>query len=67
MIRKAIVHELQQPFGVEPPPASDWLQALARALIVKAGQRATSRRSRKCSIVPAAGRRPHPQPPPRDS
>jgi hypothetical protein len=38
MIRKAIVHELQQPFGVEPPPASDWLQALARALIVKAGQ-----------------------------
>lgn len=38
MIRQAIVHELQQPFGVEPPPASDWLQALARALIVKAGQ-----------------------------
>jgi hypothetical protein len=38
MIRKAIVHELQQPFGVDPPPASDWLQALARALIVKAGQ-----------------------------
>src|SRR5262249_48622505 len=38
MIRKAIVHELQQPFGVEPPPATDWLQALARALIVKAGQ-----------------------------
>jgi Recombination endonuclease VII len=38
MIRKAIVHELQQPFGVDPPPATDWLQALARALIVKAGQ-----------------------------
>jgi hypothetical protein len=38
MIRKAIVHELQQPFGVDPPPASDWLQALARALVVKAGQ-----------------------------
>jgi hypothetical protein len=38
MIRNAILHELRQPFGVEQPPPADWLQALARALVAKAGQ-----------------------------
>jgi hypothetical protein len=38
LIRRALEHELHQPFGVEPPPPGTWLQALARALVVKAGQ-----------------------------
>jgi hypothetical protein len=38
LIRRALEHELHQPFGVEPPPPGTWLQALARALVIKAGQ-----------------------------
>jgi hypothetical protein len=36
VMRKAILHELQQPFGVDRPPPTDHLQAIARALVVKA-------------------------------
>jgi hypothetical protein len=36
MMRKAILHELHQPFGVDPPPPADQLQAIARALVTKA-------------------------------
>jgi hypothetical protein len=35
-MRKAILHELQQPFGVDPPPPSDRMQAVVRALVTKA-------------------------------
>ena len=38
LIRRALEHELHQPFGVEPSPPGTWLHALARALVVKAGQ-----------------------------
>jgi hypothetical protein len=38
LIRRALEHELHQPFGVEPPPPGTWLQALARALVIRAGQ-----------------------------
>src|SRR5262249_52775920 len=36
MMRKAILHELHQPHGVDPPPPADQLQAVARALVTKA-------------------------------
>jgi Recombination endonuclease VII len=36
VMRKAILHELHQPFGVDPPPPTDHLQAIARALVTKA-------------------------------
>jgi hypothetical protein len=36
MMRKAILHELHQPFGVDPPAPTDHLQAIARALVTKA-------------------------------
>jgi hypothetical protein len=36
VMRKAILHELHQPFGVDRPPPTDHLQAIARALVVKA-------------------------------
>jgi Recombination endonuclease VII len=36
LMRKAILHELHQPHGVDPPPPSDQLQAVARALVTKA-------------------------------
>jgi len=35
-MRKAILHELRQPFGVDEPPPADKLQAFARALVTKA-------------------------------
>jgi hypothetical protein len=38
MIREAIAHELQKPVGTNQPPAANWLEALARALVVKAGE-----------------------------
>ena len=36
VMRKAILHELRQPFGVDEPPPADKLQAVARALVTKA-------------------------------
>jgi hypothetical protein len=36
LMRKAILHELHQPFGLDPPPPTDRLQAIARALVAKA-------------------------------
>jgi hypothetical protein len=36
VMRKAILHELHQPFGVDRPPPTDHLQAIARALVIKA-------------------------------
>ena len=36
MMRSAILHELHQPFGVDPPGPTDNLQAIARALVTKA-------------------------------
>src|SRR5262249_23222294 len=36
LMRKAILHELHQPHGVDPPPPADQLQAVARALVTKA-------------------------------
>jgi hypothetical protein len=36
MMRKAILHELHQPFGLDPPEPADNLQAIARALVTKA-------------------------------
>jgi len=36
LIRDAILHELNQPVGAEPPPAANWLQAVSRALVSKA-------------------------------
>lgn len=38
LMREAILHELHQPFGVEPPPPADWLQAVSRFLVTKAAQ-----------------------------
>jgi hypothetical protein len=38
LMREAILHELHQPFGVEPPPPSNWLQAVSRFLVTKAAQ-----------------------------
>jgi Recombination endonuclease VII len=42
LIRGAILHELNQPFGVEPPPPTNWLQAVSRALVTKAAQDLTA-------------------------
>jgi hypothetical protein len=39
LVRKAILHELRQPFGIDLPPPVDRLQAVVRALIDKAEQR----------------------------
>src|SRR5262249_24513636 len=36
MMRKAILHELHQPFRIVPPEPADNLQAVARALVTKA-------------------------------
>src|SRR5262249_27117296 len=36
VMRKAILHELHQPFGVDRPAPADHLQAVARALVIKA-------------------------------
>jgi Recombination endonuclease VII len=36
VMRKAILHELHQPFGIDRPPPTDHLQAVARALVIKA-------------------------------
>jgi len=36
LMRKAILHELHQPFGVDPPPPTDWMQAVSRFLVTKA-------------------------------
>jgi hypothetical protein len=36
VMRKAILHELHQPFGIDRPPPTDHLQAIARALVTKA-------------------------------
>jgi recombination endonuclease VII len=38
MMRRAILHELLQPFVPDPPPPVDMLQAVARAFVVKASQ-----------------------------
>ena len=38
MMRRAILHELLQPFVPDPPPPVDMLQAVARAMVVKASQ-----------------------------
>jgi hypothetical protein len=38
MMRRAILHELLQPFVPDPPPPVDMLQAVARAIVVKASQ-----------------------------
>jgi hypothetical protein len=38
-VRTAILNELRQPFGVEPPPPTDWLQAITRGLVLQAAQR----------------------------
>ena len=38
MMRRAILHELLQPFDPDPPPPVDMLQAVARAIVVKASQ-----------------------------
>jgi hypothetical protein len=38
LIRGAILHELNQPFGVEPPPPATWLQVVSRALVTRAAQ-----------------------------
>jgi hypothetical protein len=38
MMRRAILHELLQPFDPDPPPPLDMLQAVARAIVVKASQ-----------------------------
>jgi hypothetical protein len=38
LMRKATLHELHQPFGVEAPPPADWLQAVSRFLVTKAAQ-----------------------------
>ena len=35
-MRKAILHELHQPHGLDPPPPADQLQAVARALVTRA-------------------------------
>ena len=38
LMREAILHELHQPFGIEPPPPTNWLQAVSRFLVTKAAQ-----------------------------
>ena len=38
MMRRAILHELLQPFDPDPPPPVDMLQAVSRAIVVKASQ-----------------------------
>ena len=38
LIRRAILHELRQPFDPGPPPPVDMLQAVSRAIVVKASQ-----------------------------
>ena len=38
MMRRAILHELLQPFDPDPPPPVDMLQAVSRAIVVKAWQ-----------------------------
>jgi hypothetical protein len=38
LVRNAILRELRQPFGVKPTPPADWLQAVSRALVLKAEQ-----------------------------
>jgi hypothetical protein len=38
LMRRAILHELLQPFDPEPPPPVDMLQAVSRAIVVKASQ-----------------------------
>jgi hypothetical protein len=38
LMRRAILHELLQPFVPDPPPPVDMLQAVARAIVVKASQ-----------------------------
>jgi hypothetical protein len=38
-VRTALLNELRQPFGVEPPPPADWLQAISRGLVLQAAQR----------------------------
>ena len=38
MMHRAILHELLQPFDPDPPPPVDMLQAVSRAIVVKAWQ-----------------------------
>jgi hypothetical protein len=38
LIRRAILHELLQPFDLDPPPPVDVLQAVSREIVVKASQ-----------------------------
>ena len=38
LVRRAILHELHLPFGVDPSPPADWLQAVSRALVLRAGE-----------------------------
>ena len=38
MMRRAILHELLQPFDPDPPPPVDMLQAVARAIVGQAAQ-----------------------------
>jgi hypothetical protein len=38
MMHRAILHELLQPFVPDPPPPVDMLQAVSRAIVVKASQ-----------------------------
>jgi hypothetical protein len=38
MMRRAILHELLQPFDPDPPPPVDMLQAVARAIVGKSAQ-----------------------------
>jgi hypothetical protein len=38
MMRRAILHELLKPFDPDPPPPVDMLQAVSRAIVVKASQ-----------------------------
>jgi hypothetical protein len=37
-MRRAILHELPQPLDPDPPPPVDILQAVSRAIVVKASQ-----------------------------
>ena len=38
MMRRAILHELLQPFEPDLPPPVDMLQAVSRAIVIKASQ-----------------------------
>jgi hypothetical protein len=38
MVRRAILHELLQPFDPAPLPPVDMLQAVSRAVVIKASQ-----------------------------